>query len=162
MKKRILLIGNGGREHTLCEALMRSPQDVEVINFANAVNPGIKALATDVIVGNYMDLEEVKRVATETKPDFAVVGPDDPIGAGAVDALLEIGIKSFAPNKKCAQLESSKSFTRDLCNKYEIPGQPAYLVSTDAEHQAERETFYDQLKGQVVVKADGLLGGKGV
>lgn len=162
MKKRILLIGNGGREHALCEALMRSPQEVEVINFANAINPGIKKLASEVIVGNYMDMAEVKQVAETVQPDFAVVGPDDPIGAGAADALLEIGIASFSPNKKCAQLESSKSFTRDLCDKYDVPGQPGYLVSTDLSNETERADFFDQYNGQIVVKADGLLGGKGV
>lgn len=162
MKKRILLIGNGGREHALCEALVRSPQDVEVYNFANALNPGIKAIATKVIVGNYMDMAEVKRVAETVQPDFAVVGPDDPIGAGAVDALLEIGIPSFAPNKKCAQLESSKSFTRDLCDKYDVPGQPGYLVSTNSSNETERADFFAKYDGKIVVKADGLLGGKGV
>ncbi len=166
--KKILLIGNGGREHALCEALCRSPQDVEVVNFANAVNPGIKQLASEVIVGNYMDMDEVKRVAQAVQPDFAVIGPDDPIGAGAADALLEIGIKSFAPNKKCAQLESSKSFTRDLCNKYDVPGQPGYVVLSPPDKGdlggslAKLKQFYDQYDGQIVVKADGLLGGKGV
>ena len=162
MTKKILLIGNGGREHAICEALSRSPQKPEIYNFANAINPGIKSLGAEIIVGNYMDMDEVKRVAQQVQPDFAIVGPDDPIGAGATDVLLEVGIKSFSPNKKCAQLESSKSFTRDLCQKYKVPGGPDYLVSTDMSNSEERQTFFNKLNGQIVVKADGLLGGKGV
>ena len=168
MTKKILLIGNGGREQALCEALIRSPQKPRVINFANAVNPGIKALGAEIIVGNYLDMDEVKRVATATEPDFAIIGPDDPIGAGAADALLEIGVKSFAPNKKCAQLESSKSFTRNLCQKYNVPGQPDYLVVSPPDKgdlgglSRQMKDFFKKLHGQIVVKADGLLGGKGV
>jgi len=161
MTKRILVIGNGGREHALIEALARSPQNPEIINFANALNPGIKNLCTDVIVGDYMDLEQVKTVALHVQPDFAVVGPDDPIGIGAADALLEICVPSFAPLKACAQLETSKAFTRNLCHKYNIAGAPAFLV-LNQEDQYAAKTFFDAHEGQIVVKADGLLGGKGV
>ena len=118
MAKKILVIGNVGREHTIVEALHRSPQKPEIYNFANAINPGIKPLCKEVIVGDYMDLEAVKMVGQQVQPDFAVVGPDDPIGIGAADALLEVGIPSFAPLKVCAQLESSKSFTRNLCEYF--------------------------------------------
>jgi len=162
MTKRILVIGNGGREHALIEALSRSPQNPEIINFANALNPGIKNLCSDVVVGDYMDMDQVKAIGAQVKPDFAIVGPDDPIGAGAADALLELGIASFAPLKACAQLESSKAFTRQLCEKYDIAGAPQYVVSTDANNTNERKAFYDILDGAIVVKADGLLGGKGV
>ncbi len=162
--KKILVIGNGGRENTIVEALLRSPQDVEVFNFASSINPGIKKLigVGNIIVGNYMDLEEIKKVGNEIKPDFAVVGPDDPIGIGAVDALKEIGIGSFAPTKKNAQLESSKAFTRNLLAKYDIEGSPDFLVSTEVEDTQSRKDFYDKFQGSIVVKADGLLGGKGV
>ncbi len=162
MPKKILVIGNGGRENAIIEALSISPQNPEIYNFGNALNPGIKKLSKKVIVGDYMNLDEVKKVAQEIAPDFAIVGPDDPIGIGATDVLLEMGIKSFSPTKKCAQLESSKSFTRNLCEKHDIPGQPQYLVSTDVSNSAEREKFYKKLEGQIVIKADGLLGGKGV
>ncbi len=162
MTKKILVIGNGGREHAIIEALSRSPQNVTIYNFANALNPGINALCEEVIVGDYMDMEAVKTIGAKIQPDFAIVGPDDPIGAGATDALNEIGIPSFSPNKNCAQLESSKSFTRNLCHKYDIPGQPTYMVSQKSDETKTRKTFFNQLEGQVVVKADGLLGGKGV
>ena len=161
MTKRILVIGNGGREHALIEALSRSPQQPQIINFANALNPGIKDLCTEVIVGDYMNLEQVKAIGAQTKPDFAIVGPDDPIGIGAADALLEIGIPSFAPYKVCAQLESSKAFTRNLCHKHKIAGAHDFLVLNQNDTYAA-QTFFDAHNGQIVVKADGLLGGKGV
>jgi len=161
MTKCILVIGNGGREHALIEALNRSPQQPNIINFANALNPGIKNLCQDVIVGDYMDLEQVKTIGAQVKPDFAIVGPDDPIGIGAADALLEIGIPSFSPYKICAQLESSKAFTRNLCHKYNIAGAPDFLVLNQNDTYAAK-TFFDAHEGQIVVKADGLLGGKGV
>lgn len=161
MKKKVLVIGNGGREHAIIQALNRSPQSPEIINFANALNPGIKNLCADVIIGDYMDLSQVKAIGAQVKPRFAVVGPDDPIGAGAADALLELGIPSFAPLKACAQLESSKAFTRNLCYKHNIAGAPDFLVLNQTDAYAAK-TFYDAHDGQIVVKADGLLGGKGV
>ena len=161
--KKILVIGNGGREHTIIQALSRSPQDVEIFNFATGINPGIKTIIGEdhIIVDDIMDLEVTKNIAQDIRPDWALVGPDDPIGNGSVDALLELGIKSFAPQRVCAQLETSKAFTRHLCDKYDIPGAPGFFVSSTAEDPSRKE-FFDQYNGQIVVKADGLLGGKGV
>ena len=162
MNKIILVIGNGGREHAICEALSRSLQKPIIINFGTAINPGIKSLGAEIITGDIMDLEEIKRVAKQSNPDFAIVGPDDPIGIGAVDALREVGIPSFAPLKVNAQLEGSKSWTRNLLKKYSIDASPKFLVSIDIEDTAGRKNFFDELEGRIVVKADGLLGGKGV
>lgn len=161
MTKKILLIGNGGREHALAKALARSPQKPEIYNFASAINPGIQKLCQDVFIGNIMDLEEAKKIAQQLKPDFTIIGPDDPIGIGMNNALAEIGIKSFAPTKANAQLESSKSFTRNLVEKYNIPGNPDYIVSSDVTSQ-DRRNFFNKHEGAIVVKADGLMGGKGV
>ena len=158
--KKILLVGNGAREHCIAETLKRSPQNVELGVFAAAVNPGIKALASEYRVAqSLLDFEALKSFAAEFKPDFVFVGPDDPIGAGAADALIEIGIKSVAPLKSLARLESSKSFTRDLVAKYGIPGNPKYKVFFSSDGLAE---WMQELGGEYVVKADGLLGGKGV
>lgn len=160
--KKILLVGNGGREHALCEALFQSPQEKEIYNFATAINPGIKKLAKEIIVGNIMDLVELKRIAQKIQPDFAIIGPDDPIGIGSTDALAEIGVPSFAPTKACAQLEGSKSFTRNLLKKYNIDASPAFKVFENVQQTSLRKKFFDDFRGQIVVKADGLLGGKGV
>lgn len=157
--KKILLIGNGAREHVIAETLKRSPQGCELGVFAGAVNPGLEKLS-DIykVAPSVMDFEALKAFAAEFKPDFAFVGPDDPIGAGAADVLLEMGIQSVAPLKALAQLESSKSFTRDLVAKYGIPGNPKFRVFTAPEGLRE----YMEELGEYVVKADGLMGGKGV
>ncbi len=162
MVKKILLVGNGGREHAICDALARSPQKTEIYNFASAINPGIKKLAKEIFVADLMDLEAMKSYARQVNPNFAVIGPDDPIGVGAADALLEIEVKSFAPNKNCAQLESSKSFTRNLLKKHNIDASPGFEVFTEILDTTGRKAFFDKYRGQIVVKADGLLGGKGV
>lgn len=157
--KKILLIGNGAREHVIAETLKRCPQGCELYVFANAVNPGIKMMAADYrLTNNLSNFEDLKKFATEIHPDFAFIGPDNPIADGAADALLELGIASVAPLKVCAQLESSKSFTRELVKKYEIDASPQFKVFTSP---AGLKKFIEEL-GEYVVKADGLTGGKGV
>lgn len=157
--KRILLVGNGAREHIIAETLKRSPQEVVLGVFGAAVNPGIQALAGEYQLGKLLDFEALKAFVTEFKPDFAVIGPDDPIGAGAADILLTLGIRSLAPLKSLARLESSKSFTRDLVEKYGIPGNPRYKVFPEP---AGLREWMEALGGDYVVKADVLIGGKGV
>lgn len=158
--KRILLVGNGAREHVLAETLKHSPQGCELGVYAKAKNPGIFELATVYEVGSLSDLEALAKFAESFKPDFAVIGPDDPIADGAADALAVLDIPSVAPLKALARLESSKSFTRDLLAKYEIPGNPQFKVFTS---EAGMKEFIEQsLEGNYVIKADGLMGGKGV
>lgn len=156
--KRILLLGNGAREHCIAETLKRSPQPCELLVFASAVNPGIKPLSQEYKLGKLTDFESLQSFAHEFKPDFAFIGPDDPIGAGAADVLLDLGVPSVAPLKAQAQLESSKSFARNLLKKYGISGNPLFRVF---ESEQGVETFIQEL-GEYVVKADGLMGGKGV
>ena len=155
---KILLVGNGAREHILASRLAESPKCDELIVFASAVNPGIKALASVYEVGNINDPHAVRAFAEANKPDFAVIGPENPIAAGVVDALKEIGIPSASPTQKHGQLESSKGFTRELLKKYSIPGNPEFKVFESAEGLLE----YAKGLGEFVVKADGLHGGKGV
>lgn len=162
---KILLLGNGGREHAIAAALTRSTHNSEIYTFANAKNPGIFPLSaqyeicTEKNFGAENGFEHLKKFAQEHKVDFAFLGPDDPIGAGAADALLEIDIKSVGPTQSLARLESSKSFTRDLLKKYNILGNPEFRVFTSMEGMQE---FCEKLEGNFVVKDDGLCGGKGV
>ncbi len=157
--KKVLLVGNGAREHVIAEALKRSPQDISLIAYGKAKNPGIAKLADRYEIGPLDKFDELKKLATEEGVDFAIVGPDDPIADGCVDALLEVEVRSMAPLKTVARLESSKSFTRDLLAKHDVPGNPKFKVFTKPEGMAE---FIDELGGEYVVKADGLMGGKGV
>ncbi|MCT4592419.1 MAG: phosphoribosylamine--glycine ligase [Candidatus Gracilibacteria bacterium] len=159
MSKKILVVGNGAREHAICKAILRSPQDAEVVTISTANNPGILDLAKEVyVVDSLLDFDFLKEVAQKEQPDFAIIGPDDPIAMGASDALLELGIKSVAPTKSLARLESSKSFTRNLLDKYEIRANPDFRVFTSEEGMME----YAESLGKIVVKYDGLAGGKGV
>jgi len=162
MSKRILVIGNGGRECAIVEALARSPQKPTIFNFGTGINPGIDRLCEKTFVGDIMNNEEIEKITKELDPTFVIVGPDDPIGNGATDTVNAAGYKAFAPSKKCAQLEASKSFTRALLKKHHIDASPEFLTSTNLSQLEERKSFFDQHDGQIVVKADGLLGGKGV
>jgi len=155
---KILLVGNGAREHILAEKLTASPKCSELIVYASAVNPGIRDLSSIYHVGDLSDMKAIQEFAKEYKPDFAVIGPENPLANGVVDVLSMIGIPSASPTQKMAQVESSKSFTRELLQKYKVPGGPQFKTFTSTEGMME---FASEL-GQIVVKADGLQGGKGV
>ena len=155
---RILLVGNGAREHIMAEKLTQSPKCKELLVFAGAVNPGIQALSLDYQVGNINDAKAVRAYAEMHQPDFAVIGPENPIAAGVVDELLAAGIPCASPTQKLGQLESSKAFTRGLLEKYHIPGNPYFRTFESEEGMLD----YAKSLGQFVVKADGLHGGKGV
>ncbi|MCK5613913.1 phosphoribosylamine--glycine ligase [Candidatus Pacearchaeota archaeon] len=155
---KILLIGNGAREHAMAEAFKKSPKCDELLVFASAMNPAIRDLTSVYHVGNLNDTKAIQEFAAEHKPDFAVIGPENPLANGVVDALKLIGILSASPTKQMAQLESSKSFTRELLDKYNVPGGPQFKTFISDEGMME---FASEL-GEIVVKADGLQGGKGV
>jgi len=161
MQKKILVVGNGGREHALCDALSRSSSHPEIYNFGTTINPGIKKLTVDIHIGNPKNPQEVADYAKKIQADFAVIGPEEPLSNGVVDALKKQEIPSFGPTSQCAQIESSKSFTRNLLKKYNIDASPLFEVF----ETSDKETmfhFFQKLEGQIVVKADGLIGGKGV
>lgn len=155
---KILLIGGGAREHIIAEKLTQSDNCTGLLVYAASVNPGIRKLATRYEVGQVTDVTDIRLFAETHKPDFAIVGPENPIAAGVVDELAKIGVPSVAPTKACGQLESSKAFTRELLTKHKIPGNPSFRAFTSEEDMME----YAQKLGQIVVKADGLRGGKGV
>lgn len=157
--KKVLLIGNGAREHIMAEALKRSRHHVELYVVGGAVNPGIDELAAGYLVADVCDKDAVGEFASRVRPDFAVIGPEAPIAAGIVDMLLELEIHSASPLATVGRLESSKSYTRDLLEKYQIPGNPKFRVFYSDEGM---EDFFAELGDNFVVKADGLKGGKGV
>ena len=155
---KILIVSNGAREHVLAETFKKSPKCKELICFASAINPGIRDLCSVYHVGDMKDMKAIQDFANEHKPDFAVIGPENPLADGVVDILGLIGIPCASPTKAMAQVESSKSFTRDLLKKYDIPGNPDFKVFTSSDGMME----YASQLGEIVVKADGLKGGKGV
>lgn len=155
---KILLIGSGAREHIIAKKLTESPQKPEIIVFGSSLNPGIEKLVHIYHVGDLMDNGAIVDFAAENKPDFAVVGPEAPIANGVVDELMKINIPSASPTQKMGQLESSKGFTRELLLKHHIEGNPRFQVFTS---ENGLMAFAQDL-GEIVVKADGLHGGKGV
>jgi len=155
--KKVLLIGNGAREHVIGETLKKF--GASVFTYGKARNPGLMELSEGYEVGDLKDFAAMREFALKVKPDFAFVGPDDPIADGTADMLLELEIHSVAPLQTVARLESSKSFARDLLKKYEILGNPEFRVFYSEEGM---DKFLTQLGDDFVIKADGLMGGKGV
>ena len=154
----VLLIGNGAREHAIAEALIRSGRHPRLHAFMKTNNPGIASLSAEFRIGRYDDPGPIIAFAKEAGVAFAVIGPEDPLSHGIVDALTLAGIPAIGPTRALARLETSKSFTRNLLDKYGIPGNPSFRNFTSL---AGIEAFFDTLPG-IVLKPDGLTGGKGV
>ncbi|MBQ8696625.1 MAG: phosphoribosylamine--glycine ligase, partial [Clostridia bacterium] len=152
---KIMVIGGGGREHTIIKKLAESSEIYKI--YALPGNGGIAADAECVAIGA-TDIEAQVAFAKENDIDFAVVAPDDPLVLGAVDALEAIGVPCFGPNKAAAIIEGSKVFSKNLMKKYGIPT-ATYEVFSDAE---EAIKYLDTAPIPTVVKADGLALGKGV
>ncbi|MGE0423791.1 MAG: phosphoribosylamine--glycine ligase [Reyranellaceae bacterium] len=157
---RIMVVGNGGREHALCWAISASPLCDRLICAPG--NAGIAEVAECVAVGQE-DVAGLVDLAKREAIDFVIVGPEAPLVAGLADRLVEAGIKVFGPSAAAARLEGSKGFTKDLCRKYGIPT-AAYERFTDV----DKAEAYIRRQGNlwkgapIVVKADGLAAGKGV
>ncbi|MBN2437406.1 MAG: phosphoribosylamine--glycine ligase [Deltaproteobacteria bacterium] len=154
----VLLIGNGAREHAIAETIRRSQREPRLYSFMKTNNPGIASLSEEVCLGRYDDPDAVVAFARESDVAFAVIGPEDPLSRGVVDALEAAGIPAVGPTRSLARLETSKSFTRNLLEKYGIPGNPLFRNFRSADGI---EAFLDELDG-IVLKPDGLTGGKGV
>lgn len=154
----ILLIGNGAREHAIAEAIQRSSQSHRLYSYMKANNPGIASLSERICLGRYDEPEAIAAFARDAGVAFAIVGPEDPLSHGAVDSLADAGIAAVGPTRSLARLETSKSFTRNLLEKYGIQGNPHFRNFTSMDGI---EPFLDELDG-IVLKPDGLTGGKGV
>lgn len=151
---RVLVIGSGGREHALVWKLSQSPEITKL--FCAPGNGGIGEAAELVDVGAE-DVEALTEFAESKDIDLTVVGPEAVLAKGIVDAFEKRGLRIFGPAKAAARLESSKAFAKNLMKKYHIPtGQ--FAVFDDP--QAAR-AYVRQLGAPIVVKADGLCGGKG-
>ena len=152
---KILVVGGGGREHAIIKKIKEN-KNVECIYAL----PGNAGMEDDAICVNIkaMDLDGIVKFALESKIDYAVVAPDDPLVAGCVDRLNEKGIPCFGPEAKAAIIEGSKVFSKNLMKKYGIPT-AAYEVFNDMDKALE---YVKTCPLPTVVKADGLALGKGV
>lgn len=153
---KVLVVGGGGREHALCWKIAQSPLVDRV--FCAPGNGGTQGVAENVdIAAN--DIAGLLNYARETKVDLTVVGPEEPLCAGIVDAFAGAGLKIFGPNKKAARIEGSKAFARELCRRNRIPSPSFWIFESMAQANAFLENRPD---GPIVVKASGLAAGKGV
>lgn len=152
---KVLIVGSGGREHAIATAVAKSPR-VDKIYCAPG-NAGIAALAECVNIGA-MEFDKLVAFAKENVIDFTIIGMDDPLVGGVVDAFEAEGLKVFGPRKNAAILEGSKAFSKDLMKKYNIPT-AAYENFTNPQEALD---YLETAKFPIVLKADGLALGKGV
>ncbi|MFI4962304.1 MAG: phosphoribosylamine--glycine ligase [Legionellales bacterium] len=156
----ILIIGSGAREHAIAKCLKRSVFNPHIYCCGTSLNPGIEQLVTGYWTGDITQVGILCEIAVGWEIKLAVIGPEAPLEKGLADALWNCGIPVIGPKRKLAQLETSKSFTRNLMKHYQIPGLPKYQYFTDMVGVAE---FLEELgEGNYVVKVDGLMAGKGV
>ncbi len=156
---KILLIGSGGREHAIAKAIARSPQAYQLYCFASHANPAIMALSHDYLIANLAELDAIIHYAKHQNIDFAIVGPEAPLALGIVDRLAEQDIPAIGPTQELAQIETSKGFARNLLQEYNIPGGPQYKNFKSLDGVKD---MLQTLGEDYVIKADGLMGGKGV
>ena len=152
---KILIIGNGGREHALAWKLRQSPRTERI--FCAPGNAGTAEIAENVAIPA-TDLDGLARFAKENRIDLTVVGPDDPLAAGIIDLFASEKLRAFGPTKAAARIEASKIFAKELMRTQQIPTAEARTFSDSS----EALRYCERLKFPVVIKADGLALGKGV
>ena len=156
MKYDILIVGGGGREHTIAETLKKSPKCGKL--YMAPGNGGTAAIAENLPI-KATDVDGIVAAAKEKKVDLVFVAPDDPLMLGTVDALEAAGIRAFGPRANAAIIEGSKVFSKNLMKKYGIPtaGYEVFDNSADAIAYIKAQNTFP-----AVIKAEGLALGKGV
>jgi phosphoribosylamine--glycine ligase len=152
---KILVIGGGGREHTLVWKLAQSPKVKEI--YAAPGNAGTAKIAHNLDI-NPLDIEALARTAAVEKIDLTVVGPEAPLASGIADQFLIRGLQVFGPTRQATEIESSKVFAKALMQKYNIP----CAESASFSDYNKAKDYVKQQQPPIVVKADGLAAGKGV
>ena len=151
----ILIVGSGGREHAIAWAAAKSPNADKI--YCAPGNAGIAEFAECVDIGA-MEFDKLVAFAKEKEIGLTIIGMDDPLVGGVVDAFEAEGLRVFGPRKNAAIIEGSKAFSKDLMKKYKIPT-ASYENFTDPE---QAMTYLETVKMPIVLKADGLALGKGV
>ena len=152
---RILVLGGGGREHALCWKITQSPMVTQL--WCAPGNAGIADVA-ECIALNANSPDDVTAFCHANAVDLLVVGPEAPLEAGVSDAARAAGITVFGPSKAAAMLETSKSFTKDVCDACNAPTAAWSRFENDTDARA----YVQQRGAPIVIKADGLAAGKGV
>jgi phosphoribosylamine--glycine ligase len=154
----VLLVGQGGREHAIAEALARSSQKLELNAFMSSKNPGIAALCREYSLGVMSDVAKIADYAWSRRVDLVVIGPEEPLIHGLADELYKRAIPCVGPRQRLAQMEGDKAFLRQAASKYIPEANPRYKTCTTPE---EVKRTLQEL-GEVAVKPLGLTSGKGV
>ncbi len=149
------IIGSGGREHSLCFKLKESSIVNKIFCFPG--NAGTELIAENINI-DISDFKKIQSTCDEKKIELIIVGPEKPLVDGIVEYFKETKIKIFGPDKICAQLEGSKTFTKKLCKKHKIPTS-SFEIFND---EKSALNYLTSTKYPLVVKADGLAAGKGV
>ncbi|MGE7675392.1 phosphoribosylamine--glycine ligase [Lysinibacillus sp. NPDC094403] len=152
---KVLVIGSGGREHAIAKQFSISPSVNKV--FVAPGNDGMRSDA-EIVAIDTMDFAGLAQFAKENAVDLTFVGPEQPLAEGIVDFFTARGLRVFGPTKAAAQIESSKSYAKDIMNKYHIP-----TAAHETFTEADKAIAYIKEQGApIVIKADGLAAGKGV
>ena len=152
---RVLLIGGGAREHAVAAALVHS--GVELIAHMDRLNPGISRLAKEVSINSILDFRKLPDLVGI---DYAFIGPEAPLASGVSDFLISQGVPCVAPSKDAAKIETSKSFARKVIQDTTPEANPQYSIARSLD---DLRKFEDSMGVEnIVVKPDGLTGGKGV
>ena len=152
---KVGIIGSGGREHSICKSLKNSSKIDKIYCFPG--NAGTSFIASNVSI-DLNNFEQLKDFILEEKIDLIVVGPEKPLVDGIVDYLEKFKIKVFGPNKIASQLEGSKIFTKQLCEKFNIPTAKFGIFK----NKIDSKKFLENSNFPIVIKADNLASGKGV
>ncbi|HIT06110.1 MAG TPA: phosphoribosylamine--glycine ligase [Candidatus Scybalocola faecipullorum] len=152
---KVLIVGSGGREHAIAAKVAQSKKVTKI--YCAPGNAGIASIAECVNIGP-MEFDKLTAFAKEKAIDLTVIGMDDPLVGGVVDAFEAEGLRVFGPRKNAAIIEGSKAFSKDLMKKYHVPT-AAYETFTNAD---DALAYLETAKMPIVLKADGLALGKGV
>jgi phosphoribosylamine--glycine ligase len=157
MAEKVLVVGGGGREHAIVDALVRGGADIYAV--MKNRNPGIARLAKDLLLIKETEVAKIIQFANSHRIGLAVIGPEAPLEAGLSDALRAEGIKVVGPSKRAARMETDKGFARSLLAKHKVPGNLRFGVFNDL---ASAVKFAIEADFLLAVKPIGLTGGKGV
>ena len=152
---KVGIIGSGGREHAICQAIKKSSKVEKIFCFPG--NAGTSEIAENIEI-ELSDFNAIKKFSVNNNINLIIVGPEKPLVDGIVDFFNDTKIDIFGPDKISAQLEGSKIFTKRICDKYKIPTAKFGIFESPNEATA----FFKKAKFPLVVKADGLASGKGV
>ena len=152
---KVGIIGSGGREHSICQSLKNSSKIEKIFCFPG--NAGTSEIAENIIL-DLDNFEKIKDFIIQKKIDLIVIGPEKPLVDGLVDYLDQFKINVFGPNKIASQLEGSKIFTKQLCEKFNIPTAKFGIF----QNKDSAKKFLEKTSYPTVIKADNLASGKGV